>query len=186
MYTLLQEMFGSPLSPAATTVSYQSDAYQEDIEMQNEGHVAFWTDSLNYAPSPTFGDDQNFGVQINDNVPMVHRQTSVIAEENDFSAETRDDDVLLCIFNRGEKLGAAFYEVENATLYLMSDKIEINSSSLSNELLRNVVRQINPAHLVVSAGQGNEILLILRQLCGLVDSEDVNSSPEAGKTKVTE
>ena len=93
--------------------------------------------------------------------------------------------MLLCIFNRGEKLGAAFYEVENATLYLMDDKIDPNYSRSSYELLRHVVRQINPAHLVVSAGQGNDILLILRQLCGLATSEDVNRAVDDGKTGVS-
>ena len=176
-------MLGFPPSPAASTVSYRSGAYEDDYLAQNDaGRVPFWTESLNLDASPRLTPVQSSQIQ---GYPFpILQQIADEPEDPSSSSVAGDDDILLCLFNRGEKFGAAFYEVEDATLYLVSDKIDPNYQNTSFELLRNLARQVNPAHLIVSAGQGKDMLTVVRQICGLPAAEGDTGQIEKSTQKV--
>ena len=173
-------MFGTPPSPAPSTVSFRSGTYEHHPQDQD---LPFWTDSLNQETSGRLVIDTNSedqGLNINN----VHQNVHVEDEDHTFSSHAGEDDVILCIFNRGEKLGAAFYDVEDATLHVINDRIDPNYRQKSFQFLESLVRQINPAHLIVSASQGKDVLTTVRQLCGLNPSEEDTSEKENVKPQV--
>ena len=163
-------MFGYPPSLAASTVSYKSGTYENNYKNQSDsGRVPFWTESLNPVTSQRLSAIHNSEIQ---GYPFPNLQQIIDEDSRNNSMSVGvEDDILLCIFNRGEKFGAAFYEVEEATLYVVSDRTDPNYQYGSYEFLRNLVRQVNPAHLIISAGQAKDMIEVVRQLCGLPVTE---------------
>lgn len=168
-------MFFRPSSPSPSTVSYKSGTYEnEEKFLKSFNLTPFWTDSfenITKEQQSKVNSTQNKKYS-NYELPEIENIVNAEIENSHESASNEEDDVIMSIFNRGEKLGAAFYDVENATLHTISDKIDPNYGDKSYGLLKKLVRQINPAHLIVSANQSKDVLEVLHQLCGVQTSSE--------------
>lgn len=84
--------------------------------------------------------------------------------------EQDQDDLILCVFQGGQTLGAAYYDSDTSILHLMND---VADPEPDHKALIGLLATLEPAHLVVCHRQGPSFTSIVRRItAGTEDVED--------------
>nr|XP_042899019.1 mutS protein homolog 5 isoform X8 [Parasteatoda tepidariorum] len=115
----------------------------------------------------------------------ISRSNSTSSKQSDNQSQSEIEEdatsfVILSVIYQGNKLGAAYYNLDRCHLYLMTDHIDTPPSF---SLLKLLLRQTEPSHIVTSQQMDENMLHVLREInnFGSATTESTNSAGDRNK-----